>query len=96
MLDLTPNQGRASEGPYRKALSLKGNLMSVLLKSWFGQLLASLGGYGLCIVLCVALFVVCVMGLALVKQIAASKPTIEWTTKNGSGRVNFPKRTARK
>lgn len=66
------------------------------LLQWCCQVLAGLNGSGLCTVLCVALLVGGVMGVALAMQIAATKPTIEWSTKNGPIRVQFPHRTGRK
>ena len=70
--------------------------MNALWQFCWSRLLAGLGGYGLCVVLCAAIVMAGLVMIAIAKQIAATKPTIEWSTKNGPIRVNFPNRSRRK
>ena len=66
--------------------------MNALWEFVWDRSLAESSGYGLCVVPCAAIIV----AIAFVKEIGATKPSIEWNTKNGSIRVKFPHRAVRK
>ena len=64
--------------------------MSAFAQSLFGQILKTLGGPWLCVVLCFALVTSGLVVVTVVNQTIKRKPVVEWITKIGTGRMTFP------
>jgi hypothetical protein len=63
----------------------------------FASASALFGEPGPCIVLAITVVVIGVVAVRVVEKIAASKPTIEWTSKRGpTVKVTFPSKSRRK
>ena len=70
--------------------------MDALWQWIWGRLLTKMSESGIRVVLCAAIVVVGIAAVAFVKEIEATKPSIQRNTKNGPIRVKFPSRASRK